>query len=85
MSVTVIGVKAGEALFPVIFVLLAGAIGWRNAWTLGALTLVLVALPLIAWLVKVPPAPPARLRSAPPQGGARDWTRQRSCAIPSSI
>jgi len=74
MSVTVIGVNAGEALFPVIFVLLAGAIGWRNAWTLGALTLVLVALPLIAWLVKVPRAPRA---SDPPlrKVRARDWTR----------
>jgi len=74
MSVTVIGVNAGEALFPVIFVVLAGAIGWRNAWILGALTLLLVAAPLIAWLVKVPRAPRA---SDPPirKVKARDWTR----------
>lgn len=74
MSVTVIGVNAGEALFPVMFVLLAGAIGWRNAWMLGALTLLLVALPLISWLVKVQRAPRA---SDPPirKVRARDWTR----------
>lgn len=74
MSVTVIGVNAGEALFPVFFVLLAGAIGWRNAWILGALTLLLVALPLIAWLVKVQRAP--RASDPPvPKVRARDWTR----------
>lgn len=74
MSVTVIGVNAGEALFPVIFVLLAAAIGWRNAWILSALTLLLVAAPLISWLMKVQRAPRA---SDPPvrKVRARDWTR----------
>jgi MFS family permease len=75
MSVTVIGVNAGEAVFPFAFVVVAALVGWRNAWLLGAATLVLVALPLIAGLVRVQRAPRA---SDPPakRVRARDWTRR---------
>lgn len=74
MSVTVIGVNAGEAIFPLLFVLVAGLWGWRNAWLLGAASLLLVALPAISGLVKVSRAPRA---SDPPvkKVRARDWTR----------
>jgi MFS family permease len=73
-SVAAIGVNVGEALFPTLFVLTAAAIGWRNAWLAGAVTLVVVALPLIAWLVKVDRTPRAT-DPAMPVAAARDWTR----------
>jgi MFS family permease len=74
MSITVVGVNAGEALFPVLFVLLAGLIGWRYAWLAGAATLLIVALPAIAFLMKVERTP--RASDPPvPVARSRDWTR----------
>lgn len=73
-SIAAIGVNAGEALFPTLFVATAAAIGWRNAWLAGALTLLLVALPVIAWLVRADRVPRATDRTLP-VAAARDWTR----------
>jgi MFS family permease len=74
MSLTTLGLNTGEALFPLLFVTLAGSMGWRNAWWLAAGALLLMALPVIAWLTAVERAPHAsdpvaRVRNA------RDWTR----------
>lgn len=73
LSVTAIGVNAGEALFPSLFVLLAVAAGWRNGWLFAAVSL-LVALPVIAGLVAVERTPQAG--DGPERVSAgRDWTR----------
>jgi MFS family permease len=74
MALTAIGVNAGEASFPFLFVLVAGLVGWRNSWLLAAATLIVVALPLISWLVSKDRLP----RSSDPAVRityARDWTR----------
>ena len=76
LGLTVIGVNAGEACFPLLFVVVAAAVGWRNAWILGAATLILVALPVIAKLVAVERQP---LSADPPSlrvVRVRDWTRR---------
>ncbi|MGQ2902630.1 MAG: MFS transporter [Neoaquamicrobium sediminum] len=73
-SLTAIGVNAGEASFPLLFVLVAGALGWRNAWLAGAVTLLVVALPLISWLVAKDRTPQASDPAAP-VAAARDWSR----------
>lgn len=73
-SLTAIGVNAGEATFPILFVLAAGALGWRNAWLAAAVILVFVALPAITKLVAVERAPHA----SDPQvsvHAVHDWTR----------
>lgn len=74
MSLTVIGVNAGEALFPLLFVVVAGALGWRNAWFAAAATLILVALPAIAALVWHERAPRSS-DPTPPISAVRDWSR----------
>ena len=74
VSVVTLGHNAGEAIFPLIFVAVAAALGWRGAWLLAAAALLLVALPAIAGLIAVERKP----RSSDPAArvvDARDWTR----------
>lgn len=74
VSVAALGQNAGEALFPLLFVAVAGAVGWRGSWLLGAGLLLVVALPLIGGLFAVERAP----RSSDPvprKSAAPDWTR----------
>ncbi len=81
VSVAMLGLNAGEALFPLVVVALMASMGWRNTWWLAAGTLLLVALPLIASLVAVERAPRAcdRFARVP---GARDWTRAETLRDP---
>jgi MFS family permease len=74
VALATLGMNAGEALLPPLFVALAGTLGWRGAWTATAAALLLLALPLLTVLTAVertpePPAPHAGARVA------RDWTR----------
>lgn len=81
VSVTTLGHNAGEAMFPILFVLVAGLVGWRNSWLIAAGVLVIVALPLIAGLIAVERAP----RASDPvstKPAARDWTRRQVLADP---
>jgi sugar phosphate permease len=74
VSVAALGLNAGEALFPLLFVAAAAALGWRNTWWLAAAGLMLVALPAIAPLISVERAP----RATDPLARvstARDWSR----------
>lgn len=74
VSLTTLGMNTGEALLPLTFVALSGAIGWRNAWWLVAVALVGLALPAVTALFAVERDPRASdpvARSAT----ARDWTR----------
>ncbi|MGI9400750.1 MAG: MFS transporter [Rhizobiaceae bacterium] len=74
VSVTSIGVNFGEAIFPILFVAIAGLYGWRNAWLASAI-LLLFALPVIATLFSRDRTP----RSTDPPAkvtGVRDWTRR---------
>ena len=73
LSVVVLGHNAGDAVFTNLFVFVALAIGWRNAWLVAAAALVLAVLP-IARLVAVDRAPRAS-DPAPRIVDAHDWTR----------
>ncbi|MBX3529705.1 MAG: MFS transporter [Rhizobiaceae bacterium] len=73
MAVTAIGLNAGEATLPFIFVLLIGEVGWRASWLVAAGALVFVALPLIAALLAVERIPGGRETSSA-AGATRDWT-----------
>ena len=69
-----LGLQAGEATFPSLFVVVLVHVGWRDTWLIAALTLIAFALPLIAWLVRRPRTP--RAREAPARHfSVRDWTR----------
>lgn len=74
VSVVTLGLNAGEAIFPLTFVAVAAALGWRGAWLLAAAALLLIALPAIAGLIAVERKP----QSSDPAARiveARDWTR----------
>lgn len=73
-ALVAVGVNAGEAVFPFLFVVVAGLVGWRQAWLVAAATLMLVALPAIARLVAVERTPRAGDPAAP-VSSVRDWTR----------
>ncbi len=82
MSLTTIGVNAGEALFPTVFVLTAFAVGWRNGWLLVAASLVLIALPAIALLVAKEREPRSTDPVGSPKSQVRDWTRGETLRDP---
>ncbi|WP_157015446.1 MFS transporter [Mesorhizobium xinjiangense] len=74
VSITTLGHNAGEAVFPLLFVLVAGWVGWRNSWLVAAAVLVVIALPVVASLIAIERAP----RSTDPvssKPAVRDWTR----------
>jgi len=74
ISVVALGQNAGEAVFPFIFVVVAGMIGWRMTWIAGAGLLVLFALPLVAALYRRERAPQAS-DPEPKAAAPREWTR----------
>ncbi len=73
LSIVILGHNAGDAVFTNLFVIVALAIGWRNAWLVAAAAL-LLALPLLASLVAVDRTPRAS-DPVPRVVEARDWTR----------
>ena len=52
VSIVSIGFNAGLALFPIAYIALVGAIGWREAWVISAILIVIVALPAILVLFR---------------------------------
>lgn len=74
LSLATLGMNVGEACFPMVFVALSAASGWRSAWWVGALAIVLLALPSIAMLVRRDRASEASTVGARPTN-SRHWTR----------
>jgi MFS family permease len=52
ISIANLGYPAGQAIFPVIGVALAAAIGWRQTWFVLAFILATIVMPLLLWLLK---------------------------------
>ena len=52
MSVAILGYPAGQAVFPLLAVATAAALGWREAWMAFGLGLAVILLPLVPWLLK---------------------------------
>ncbi|MCO5071264.1 MAG: MFS transporter [Rhizobiaceae bacterium] len=74
LSVVILGHNAGDAVMPIVFVTLAGLVGWRNGWLLATATLLCMALPLTTWLAAVNRTP-RKSDPTPRHIDARDWTR----------
>lgn len=51
LSLVTIGHNVGEAVFPVLFVIIVASVGWRNSWIGAAIILIVFALPVITLLV----------------------------------
>ena len=72
VSVAVVGHQAGEAVLPIIFVLVLYIAGWRGTWLMSAAFLLVVALPIVYSLMRVERVPSAR-EIADTKTNVRDW------------
>ncbi|WP_033440587.1 MFS transporter [Saccharothrix sp. NRRL B-16314] len=80
MSVSTLGLNAGEALLPLLVVLVAAAVGWRQVWWLGAVVL-LVAAFVVAALFRREREPAAdTVHDA--RASAPSWTRRQALRDP---
>ena len=52
VAVAGLGFPLGQAVLPLVAVLLMGSFAWRGSWLMFAGALMLVALPFVAWLLK---------------------------------
>ncbi len=74
ISIAILGFPTAEALLPLCFVALSGFFGWRGAWTVSAVIMLAVALPVILTLLARDRVPSAtEVAAARPEG--RQWTR----------
>lgn len=77
-SLVVPGHQAGEAALPIIFTVIAAALGWQAAWIGAAALVILVALPAIILLWQVDRVPQNTVTAeGTPTHTARDWTRHK--------
>ncbi|QGZ33470.1 MFS transporter [Stappia indica] len=75
VSIASLGIQCGEASLPLVFVTLAGLLGWRGTWWLGVGVLVLVALPALLLLLKVERVPRGTIHTDERPIVQRQWTR----------
>ncbi|MEM9632887.1 MAG: MFS transporter [Pseudomonadota bacterium] len=74
VSIAILGFPTAEALFPLAFVTLSAAFGWRGAWNISALVLIVVAMPVLLTLLAKDRVPSATEVAAEKTEG-RQWTR----------
>ena len=73
-----LGIAAGEAVLPFLFVLLIGWLGWRGGWTAAAVCLLALA-PLVPWLLREERTPASIPAAEHVAGmGRRHWTRREA-------
>ncbi len=73
VSMVVIGFQGQEALFPLTFTLLVAAYGYQVGWLTGAAALLLIALPLVIFLLRKERIPQGTEEDV--VSPVRDWTR----------
>jgi MFS family permease len=74
VSIASLGFSAGQAFLPVTFVTAAALVGWRDAWLVAAIVVLVVALPTISalmWVERQPQSEIAGEQASP----VRQWTR----------
>ncbi|MTI43540.1 sugar phosphate permease [Roseibium hamelinense] len=74
VSIAILGFPTAEALFPISFVALSNAIGWRGAWGFAAAILVALSMPVILTLLRADRQPKS-LESDGTNVIGRQWTR----------
>ena len=78
MSIAGLGFPAGEAVLPILAVVVMARIGWRQTWLVIAIGLMVIVIPLVLWLLR---GHAARHRAHLATGDAgssavgRQWTR----------
>ena len=65
LSIVILGLPIGEAILPILIVILISIIGWRDTWSFAGLILILSSIPILTLLLKNPPIknPPKNLES----------------------
>ena len=74
VSIASLGFNAGLAIFPVGFVIISMAVGWRNAWLIAAVIMLVIALPAISTLMRVERLPQSMAIDGN-HNNIRQWTR----------
>lgn len=75
LAISSMGFAAGQALLPVVFVALLAILHWRMLWVLSAV-LVLIALPILVWLLSAERTPQSHAESSSSSGMSnRHWQR----------
>ena len=69
------GLQIGEAVMPLAFVSLLALAGWRAGWMVAAFLLIVLALPLALWLLRLDRTPRTPRADSGTQTG-RQWTRR---------
>jgi MFS family permease len=79
VAIATLGYDAGVAILPAIVVLLSALIGWRQTWALGAVVLLIVAMPALRILFAVERTPAAIQGEidAATRPAVADWTRRQ--------
>ncbi|MBB5802071.1 MFS family permease [Saccharothrix ecbatanensis] len=80
MSVSTLGLNAGEALFPLLVVLMVAAAGWRQVWWLGAVVLLVAAFAVAALFRRERMPAPDAVHSA--RVSTPSWTRRQALRDP---
>jgi MFS family permease len=75
ISLVVPGHQAGEAILPVLFVLVSAAVGWQLAWVAAGATILLLGYPAILTLLRTERIPLHHTGSVNTAHIVRDWTR----------
>ncbi|PTX57872.1 MFS transporter [Litoreibacter ponti] len=82
LSIAALGFGVGQALLPLIFVVLMGYIGWRWSWVVAAI-LALVAAPIVLILLQEERTPKSVATENQSAGmGNRHWTRTEVLRTP---
>ncbi len=74
VSMSALGLNAGQAVLPVLAVAGIAAFDWRNIWLIAAIFLVAIVLPAVFMLVKTERMP-TRMSAISVSTVARSWTR----------
>jgi MFS family permease len=84
VAISTLGFDAGVALLPAVVVLLSALIGWRQTWALGAIVLLIVAMPALRILFSVERTPAAIQGEidAAIRPAVADWTRRQVLSDP---
>jgi MFS family permease len=72
LSIAGLGLPAGEAVLPLAVVASSAAFGWRTTWVIAAISIAVVAAPVLVWLLRNE----AKLSAEPSAGGAREESRE---------
>ena len=76
LSISALGFAVGQSVFPVVFASLMEWVNWRWLWGVAAL-LVLIALPILLWLLQQERTPQSLAESSSAFGmDGRHWTRK---------